>query len=695
MKRVSAEVFWQTTFAYTFLVNLIILIWSILRWIELKVILWRSVWIIPLVLYLAALAGCVSLFMWIRKGNASQMLNLLENPRMGKKPFPVNTLVRIIAGVVFVGILALIPYLKFSFHVGEVVKKSTQDPVLTTIVFYWVVWWLVLVASGALKLALKTNWAAGFAGALVLLGIAYEIFVRIQLVTPYPLSMGWSESSRYYYGSLFFSQSIYGMQLPLSTLHPSRYLLQALPFLFPGLSLEASRFWQFFLWVSLSGVSAASLSWRALSYGAVIKPVSFWIKTLFAGWIFLFLMRVGVYYHLEVMVFVPLLFVSAKHPWRSSAAILLASIWAGISRVNWFPVPAIIGIALYLLEEPVSDYKNIWTYLAKPGIWGVLGLASALVSQAVYISLSGNSTNAQAFASSFTSAKLWYRLWPNDSYPLGIILATVIVCGPLMITFSLGFLKNYKSLHCIRWAGLWFSLMTLLAGGLVVSVKIGGGGDLHNMDAFAVLLAVITAHFIAEKARPESRPQNGAIPVAGGGLPVLLWPVAATALLIPLLFLIPLLSPFQKFNQKGNQQAFEKVKELSEEAAQKGPVLFINERHLITFHNVKVPLVPDYEAVTLMEMAMSNNQVYLQQFYNDLKNHRFAAIVAGKQNIGIKEEGAFAEENNIWNSRVSPYILCYYEPMVVANIPEPVTAIEGDESRIEFYLPRSTPGVCP
>jgi hypothetical protein len=159
----------------------------------------------------------------------------------------------------------------------------------------------------------------------------------------------------------------------------------------------------------------------------------------------------------------------------------------------------------------------------------------------------------------------------------------------------------------------------------------------------------------------------------------------------------------QKFNQSANQDAFRLLKGMAEQAGQKGPVLFINERHLLTFHEVNLPLVPEYEAVTLMEMAMSNNQPYLQQFYSDLRNHRFAAIVAGKQNVGIVEEGAFAEENNIWNSRVSPYIQCYYEPVVITtlvknNVTTNLTYIEADESRIEFYVPRTTPppaGVCP
>jgi hypothetical protein len=232
-------------------------------------------------------------------------------------------------------------------------------------------------------------------------------------------------------------------------------------------------------------------------------------------------------------------------------------------------------------------------------------------------------------------------------------------------------------------------LVVLFVGGLAVSVKIGGGGDLHNVDAYAALIGVVAAWFIGGKVTGED----------GQKLPVTVsWPVMAVALLIPLIFIVPLLSPLQKFNTSANQDAFRLLKGMTEQAGQKGPVLFINERHLLTFHQIDLPLVPEYENVTLMEMAMSNNQPYLQQFYGDLRSHRFAAIVAGKQNVGIKEEGTFAEENNVWNSRVSPFIQCYYEPVAIATEPELVTYIEADESRIEFYVPRTTPppaGVCP
>jgi len=687
VKRVTSAVFWQTTFALTIIVNLAVLVWSISRWIELKVIMWRSIWIIPLGLYLATLAGCVWFFLWIRRGNAERLLAFLELERFTGSAW------RSLALLIFMSILPLIPALKFTFRIGEVVKKSTQDPVLTTIVFYWVVWWLVLLAAGALKVTLKTGWAGGFAGALLILGVCYEIFVRFHKVTTYPFSMDWSESSRFYYGSLYFAQSIYGMKVPLSTLHPSRYLLQALPFLFPSLGLTASRFWQFALWIGLTGATAVFLAWRVFSkktgsqdnsVGQIEnQPILRW---LFAAWCFLFLLRVGVYYHLEVMVFVPIIFVSGKHPWRSLAAVIFASAWAGISRVNWFPMPAMIAIAIYLVEEPVSNYKKLWRYLAQPALWGVVGLGTALAAQAAYIPLSGNGDNAWAFASSFFSQLLWYRLWPNDSYALGIVPAILIVSGPLLVVLALSTRDNFRKLHFLRWVGLWGMLAVLFAGGLVVSVKIGGGGDLHNVDAYAVLIGVAGAFFIGGKVVGEDGQKAQA---------ALSWPVVAIALLIPLIFIVPQLSPIQKFNTVGNQKAFAQLKVLVEKAGQDGAVLFINERHLVTFHDVDVPLVPEYEAVSLMEMAMSNNQPYLQQFYNDLKNHRFAGIVTAKLNTVIKEEGSFAEENNVWNQRVSPFILCYYEPVTMVTAPEPLTYIEADQSRIEFYVPRTTPGVCP
>jgi hypothetical protein len=113
-------------------------------------------------------------------------------------------------------------------------------------------------------------------------------------------------------------------------------------------------------------------------------------------------------------------------------------------------------------------------------------------------------------------------------------------------------------------------------------------------------------------------------------------------------------------------QAWQDVGDLRQEvqpAAQAGgKVLFIWQRHLLTFGLIDgVQLEPDYETVELMEMAMSNNRPYLEQFYKDLREHRYAMIVAMVQNpFEQNADRAFAEENNLWVQRVARPILAYY-----------------------------------
>jgi len=664
----TSRSFWQTILAFTFIVNLAMLRLTYLHLIELKADLLRSTWSGMLVLCFVIMAICV----WLMFRDAK--------PAMFFANIGFDTLVwRTLGAIIFLAVLFLIPYIKFTFEIGQDVKRPIYDPVLLSLFYYWMCWWMLLLAMAALKVALRTTWQGGFASALVLLGLAYEIATRFNVVTDFPLSLGWSEGSRYYYASLFFSKWIYGESFPLSTLHPTRYLLQSFPFLFPSLGLFAHRLWQFLLWIGLTAGASIALTERVFTRSERA------VKWLAAGWLFLFLMRVGVYYHLEVIVIVPLLFVSSKHFWRSLIAVIVASIWAGMSRVNWFPMPAMIAIAIHLLETPLNSsttasdsmsLKQILRYLSQPALWGVAGVISALLTQVVYVYLSGNSGNADAFTSSFTSDLLWYRLWPNANFPLGVIPAALLVSGPLVAIVILA-THQWKSLHPIRWLGLIGMLLALFAGSAVVSTKIGGGGDLHNMDAYAVLVGIVAFYFFS--GRVQTEPSEKQVQIRST-------PVWGVALTIPILFLIPMLSPYPVYNEEQNQVAHQQLVNIVNEAGKNGSVLFINDRQLVALGDVNVSLVYDYEVVTLMEMAMSRNQVYMSRFYSDLANHRFSVIVATKQNLGIKQEGVFVEENNVWNTYVSPYILCYYESS---------TTVEADGTRLEIYTPRIQSEDCP
>lgn len=197
-------------------------------------------------------------------------------------------------------------------------------------------------------------------------------------------------------------------------------------------------------------------------------------------------------------------------------------------------------------------------------------------------------------------------------------------------------------------------LAALFLGGLVVSTKIGGGGDIHNMDAYLVLLALIVTSFFAGRVvadKPDSR--WGRVPE---------W-ILALAVLVPAAFSIGGVSPRFTYDRALAQKDLAQLRALVEPiVAEGGEVLFISERHLVTFNMLEgVQLVPDYEVVTLMEMAMSGDQAYLQRFTSDLASHRFALIVSRKQRIVKKEGEPFAEENNVWIDAISTPLLCYYQ----------------------------------
>jgi hypothetical protein len=666
IKKISSAEFWQVTLMIMALYTGFILAWSVSRWNELGVILWRSSWGGVVLIYVAIIFVSIFIAWMLRNGKLFHIMGTFE------KKLALSSMERTISGMVYFAILVGIPYLKFTFKIDQEIKNPSFDPVLAAILYYWAIWWLILFATTALKIAFRVSWPGAFAIVIVSFCVSYQLFDRFSAVSDYPFSIGWSEASRYYYSSLYFARDIYDNSVELTSKSPARYLLQAIPFFIPGLSLWIHRFWQYLLWIILTGVAAYGISHRVISKQILLR----W---LFAGWIFLYFLQIGVYFHLQVMVILIVWF--AKPQSRKVSSLLplvLASAWAGISRINWFPVPSMLGIALYLLEEPISTYKNWRDYLRQPVLWALIGTPVAFLAQATYVYLVGIQ-DIRAVTSAFSSDLLWYRLWPNDSFPLGIVLGTMIFSGPLLLGLFQVISGRILKLHFLRWAGLGLMLLVLFAGGLVVSVKIGGGGDLHNMDAFFVLFIIIFGYFIFHKV--ESEIQS----IHWGNIS---WATISLGLLLPAVFIFPALSPLPNYNQKWNNSILKTLQgNLSSIQARGGEILFMNERHLLTFGMIKnIPLVPNYEVSNLMEMAMSGNQLYLDQFYADLRSHRFAAIVAGKQNVGIKDEGGFAEENNVWNTRVSPYILCYYEPLIL---------LEPDISKIQIFVPRTEPGDCP
>jgi hypothetical protein len=495
----------------------------------------------------------------------------------------------------------------------------------------------------------KSSWLAALPAAVLALAATYSAATFFNQVSTYPFSLEWSEISRYYQASFYFSDKIYGVHLPLPVTHPSRYLLQSIPFLITNSPLWLHRLWQALLWVSMPLVTAWALA-RRLKLGR--------LQWLFIAWSFLFLMQGAVFYHLLPCVFIVLLGFDKDRAARSFLFVALASIWAGISRVNWIPLPGALAALLYFIEvQPARKNALSFNYLWQPALYTVGGSLIALGSYALYIANSGVS-QADQFGSSFTSALLWNRLLPSGPFPPGILPGILLVSAPLLALIWLRMRPRAARLGAWRSAAIAAMLLIFFTGGLVVSVKIGGGTNLHNLDAYMVLLWVLAASLAFGAYQPEGKlPARLAIP----------WPLLAGLLAVPILFAVFSGGPLNLPNRALADDALSQIKQLTAEAtANGGRVLFISQRHLLTFHMVEVPLVRDYEKLFLMEMAISHNDEYLSKFWDLVDDQRFALIITDSLNTNINDESAdtLAEENNAWVREVSKPVLCAYEPLV-------------------------------
>lgn len=557
----------------------------------------------------------------------------------------------------------------FSFPVLWYIKFYIFNEIAPS--FFIVLWgwlWITLMQAIGLKMLAHTSWVLSIGLSLLLGGITFQFYSVFRPVSDYPFSLGWSEAARFYYGSLPFSKSIYGAQLPLSFLNGTQYFLLSLAFLFGKLSIWEARLWQAFLWLATNGLTALLLI-RRLKLNSLLNKLLVW------GWFFLFLFQGPIYYQLLICVIIILAGVSPRHFIRSLVAVAVASIWAGMSRVNWFPVPAMLAITICLLEEPFSKYNNIWKYIQKPILWGVAGMVSAIAGQFFYIFISGNSDLSE-FGSSFTSALLWYRLWPSSTNPLGIIPGLIIISMPPFVMLAWILRGSWNSFHPLRWLGISAMLFILLIGGLIVSVKIGGGSNLHNMDAYIVMLGLVTMYFMNERVEPESN----SLPALKMDMPFAM----SFLLIIPVAFSLSNVILPVRYDQQQAAEDLQTLRTAIQAYSQKGEVLFINERHLLTFGlTPEIPVIPEYEAVWLTEMAISGNQPSLDNFYQDLKKHRFVAIVAGKQNLKFSTN-IFGEENNIWINLVAYPLLCEYQPILILP-----------STNLQVFVPREKPCLQP
>jgi len=529
-----------------------------------------------------------------------------------------------------------------------------------------------LVGSGALRLWILVVSAAGFAtlltrGRQVLAGwlpflagllITALIFSgarALTRVTDYPFSIGWSEGNRLYDYSLIFGRGLYTSQHPVELPYysPGRYALWGILFLFPELPISIHRLWDGILW-----------TFTPLLFGWLLVPQLNWKwRAGLALWVALFLYQGPIYPMLLISAIILQLAFRSQRLWKwlGTAA---GSLYAGLSRWTWSGAVGVWGAILEGLSRPNRHLPLVRRYLPAVLIF-IVGLVPGLLANAPRWLAPGESTL------SLSQPLLWYRLFPNPTFPLGVLPALVIAVTPLVV-----FLVWLAATR--RWPLDWSQLvmvigasLAFLIAGLVASAKIGGGSNLHNLDMFFITLVFLLSVAVREQMTGDSLPFEG-------------WP-ASVRVWITLGVFIPVWMSFSQggpMNLPSAELARDYLVDIQravDAARSEGEILFIDQRQLLSFGQIhNVDLVSAYEKKYMMDQAMAGNAVYFHGFYKDLAQKRFSLVVTEPLFLVMQgEEFSFGEENDAFVKWVSRPLLCYYE--VVDTL---------TEVRVQYLVPR-------
>jgi hypothetical protein len=521
----------------------------------------------------------------------------------------------------------------------------------------------LVTSSGESHLLTCTNFFLG----LLLTGSVFTMGDYLTNVTNYPFTLSWSEGNRLYDYSIYFGINRYSIsgKLSIPYYQPGRNMLWGSVFLIPDTPIWLHRLWDAILWTVPYFLLGLLLAQRGR---LEIKG-----KLMFALWVLLFLTQGPIYTPLILCTLLVVIFVRPGNRWLSLVGVVLASFYAASSRYTWFLAPTTWAVLILLSEFDIEKGEK-WTSVLRRilpiAMISFAGLAAAIVAYPPLIF-------PQQFIADypFSQTLLWFRLLPNATYNEGIIIGIISKTVPLIILFVWLIVSRQWKLNWIQKLAYLASTLAFFIVGLIISVKIGGGNNLHNLDMYLVTLVILSSLML--KGTNSIHPMK--------------WPAGIQAILLLIVFLpvwtafntgTPLLLPSQNIVA----EALETTQTKIEAVRSQGEVLFIDQRQLLTFGFIQdVPLISDYEKKFLMEQAMGDNFNFFQGFYEDLANKRFSLIVSNPLSRKKQDHSdGFAEENNAWIKWVARPILCFYKPVYTSK-----------EVRIQLLVPRVTPKKCP
>jgi hypothetical protein len=552
-------------------------------------------------------------------------------------------------------IIALAPTYLFLFSKWSGVYTG---PYLRSAAYFVSIGLMAWLAGG--KSASHIQWRA-FLFAAVLFGAVFSLADLLKYTVSYPFSLYWSEGNRMWDNSIVFGRHLYeypaGQKIPVLS-NWVRMSLWGLPHLLPNVSIAFVRMWNglvfsipymIFGWVLFRRKQEKPGVWFALGL-----------------WTFLFLNQGPIYTPLVLAAILVALARGARF-WLAFLLVGLAGYYAATGRYTWMFAPAMWAAVIALVETNprcVRTALDRWKRAVGLGLGGLAGgyLLPELVKR---VNAMRFGTEIRPSVASIEGAStvlqrqplMWDRLWPNETYSLGIVIGLLLAAGPLAVLLIYAAASKRWRLDTWQKLALVGMLVAFLVVGIIVSVKIGGGSNLHNVDMF--LIGLLFAGMLAWESGLREwilSPGRSRWPVAALTLMLVLYPAWNSMQLAK-----PLILP------DSQRAAFtlRMVQRYVSDAVEKGEVLFLDQRQLLTFGYVQdVPLVPEYEKKLVMDHAMAEDEAYFNPFYRDLASHRFALIVS--EPLRVEFQGGvyhFGNENDAWVRWVAHPMLCYYNPV--------------------------------
>jgi hypothetical protein len=573
-------------------------------------------------------------------------------------------------------------------------------------IFIWiiVVCVLTILSSRDEQLA---GWKE-FLSSLILTASLFSIMASLKYVNDHPFSLGWSEGNRLWDYSVLFGRDLYiypaDKRIPV-LLDSGRRLVGGIPFILPNVNIVITR-----LWVGLTLIIPYLLLGVAI-FRASVRNKIVWLMLIL--WVFLFLKQGPI--HPPLVLGAALVALAWRSPlWYAIPLVAGAGYFVEASRFTWVFAPAMWIFMLEFASASFSDRKLvplIWKrsiVLAVSGLLGsfllplLLGSAGAFMTPTSTVVTPATTpaneapvvvtptpvpatTDDEPTYLDFVIEQvtdqplLWYRLLPNSTYGGGILLSLLQAVGPLLIILVFLFVNKIWVINRLQGLALALPLLAFLAVGLVASTKIGGGGDLHNMDMFFIGL-LFTAVLAWENGGGTWLQNGQRIP---SFMKIVIVFLLVNSSIAPLLEMRSFgfgrdIAWLKTLTDTKNEAALEMLPTVEEvdltlqliqsevdQAKLQGDVLFIDQRQLLTFGYItNVPLVPEYEKKLLMNQALSADESYFDGFYEDLAAHRFSLIITEPLRTPIQDSSyQFGEENNAWVKWVAAPVLCYYEPL--------------------------------